>query len=739
MMKEIVCLVSISIVGFLSFLSCNGEKVENSESEFLIQDGFEVKIIAGDELLDTPVGMAFDWDGSLWVVELPGYMRDIDGSNENVPDGKIVRLEDQDGDGVMDQRVVFLDNLQVPRALALVYNGLLYSEGTNLRWISRDKQENILVDSLYVIGGNIEHQPNGLLYNLDNWIYSANSNVRYRYRDGKWEKQLTSFRGQWGISQDDAGRLYYNNNGLTLVTDFLAPDQLIENVYWKPVYGNLQILLKDTRLFPIQATSVNRGYQKGVLDAAQKVKNLTSACSPFIYRANQFPEAFYGNGFVCAPEANLLKRYVLEEEGARLKAQLAYESEEFLISKDETFRPINLYTGFDGQMYIVDLHKGVIQHRAYMTSYLRDQIKDKGLDTIVGQGRILAVRNKANALDDYNSFDAKQPKDLIRLLGHPNGALRRFAQQQLIADHRVEVKEEIRKLALYNVEPRAQIQALWTLEGLGALDWELIKALGAKTNDPDVWVQLLRLEGLVSGGSRDAFFELAFNQGHAKIDLQLCHSLGAYWSEPTSQNLWVKLAQRYGNNLLFSEALVSGVEGVPVPILNKLETLSGVDSLNFIFHQVQDNQAQKQVQAPQWNRQVFEDNRTRGFRLYSKHCASCHGMDGTGIAVLAPPLLHSEYLHESADRLTLLLLHGLEGPVTVNGQTYKMNAVMPGFKDNPELGDEALADLMVFINNAFSLKWMEVDKGRVSALRALTKDRKKLFTEEELKREISLE
>ena len=110
--------------------------------------------------------MTFDTDGSIYVVELPGYMRDIEGSNEDAPDGKIVKLTDTNDDGVYDNRSVVKRDLVAPRAVTVVNGGLLYSAGTSLYWDDLDDNLDAeLVDSMYVVGGNIEHQSNGLLYN----------------------------------------------------------------------------------------------------------------------------------------------------------------------------------------------------------------------------------------------------------------------------------------------------------------------------------------------------------------------------------------------------------------------------------------------------------------------------------------------------------------------------------------------------------------------------------------------
>ena len=143
-----------------------------------VENGFEVRLVASEPLISTPVALNFDDKGRIWAVEMQGFMPDTVGRGENIPNGKIIILEDKDGDGIMDDRKVFLDSLVLPRALCLIENGLLVAEPPNLWYIEINNDragKKILVDSAYAPGGNAEHQPNGLLRGIDNWIYNAKS------------------------------------------------------------------------------------------------------------------------------------------------------------------------------------------------------------------------------------------------------------------------------------------------------------------------------------------------------------------------------------------------------------------------------------------------------------------------------------------------------------------------------------------------------------------------------------
>ncbi|MEM9916596.1 MAG: c-type cytochrome [Bacteroidota bacterium] len=732
----------------LSLVACNSQQEEgenNLTEEFLLQDGFAIECVAQEPLLEAPVAMSFDLRGRIWVVELPGYMRNIDGEQEELPDGKIVILEDSDRDGRMDRRKVFLDSLVTPRALALAYGGLLYTEKTNLWWTSIDGDrpgEKTLVDSLYVVGGNIEHQPNGLLYNLNNWIYSAKSNARYRKKGDRWLKETTFFRGQWGISQDDEGRLYYNDNSNPLFGDLLPPNQLINHPYQAVQFGANYPVATDRRMHLYQATAVNRGYIPGVLDSTGRVKHFTSACGPLIYRGQQLGEAYYGDAFVCGPEGNLVKHYQLQSEQARTQATPGLENTEFLCSKDETFRPVNLYTGPDGALYVLDLRKGVIQHRAYMTGYLRDLILEKGLDKVVQKGRIYKVYAKGHPADPLPDFSSYQTNDWIRLLQHPNGALRSLAQQQLVSAGNREQQSALEDIALDHSVPLGQIQALWTLAGLDILRPAFLQRLASNKPTATQMGQILCLLPKVemSAADRSAIVQQAYDLGSPKLDLQLCHTASWLASEPSAGfeeiagAIWKKLADKYANDPLYCEALLSGIQEQESKFTAYTRQQHPADSLQKQLAVVVANRRNDDFKAPRFIQRTFLDHRTNGLQLYSVFCASCHGLDGKGNARLAPSIDQSEYTNGSSEQLIALALNGLQGPITVKGKKYDSNLVMPGIRNNPALDDAALFDLLVFVRNAFSNTWKPMSPKMIANIRAATADQTEMFTEESLKK-----
>ena len=184
---------------------------------FRTAPGFRIELVASEPLVVDPVAIDWDDEGRLYAVEMRGFMPDIDGNGEDRPVGRIVVLEDEDGDGRMDRSDVYLDRLVLPRAIAVLPEGVLIGSPPDL-WLCRTTNgngnracdERTRLGDYATTGANPEHQENGLLVGLDGWIYNAKSARRFRLNQGgrALETGETVFRGQWGIDQDDAGRLF---------------------------------------------------------------------------------------------------------------------------------------------------------------------------------------------------------------------------------------------------------------------------------------------------------------------------------------------------------------------------------------------------------------------------------------------------------------------------------------------------------------------------------------------------
>jgi len=560
------------LVLFFFFASCTKPTLSEKEidlSSYQIQSGFQVQPVASEPLLIAPMVIDFDLQGRIWVLELPGYMANINGEGEEDPTGRILILEDQNNNGRMDKTITFLDSLVAPRAMLLAYGGLLYAEPPNLWFveIENDKAVNkTLVDSSYVQVGNIEHQANALTMNLDNWIYSARSNARYQRKNGQWIKDQTIYRGQWGLTKDHLGRLFYNDNSNQFQGDFVLPKTAEQNKFLRPKYSLRQQIVTDQRIYPLHAPAVNRGYIEGVLDDEGKVTHGTSSCGPVIYQSHLLGAEFDKSSFVCFPEGNLIKRNVIDYDQEKINGVQALAAKEFLASTDVAFRPVNLFNGPEGALYIVDLHKGVIQHRAYMSPYLRKLIEEQQLDTIVGMGRILKVVPENFQRKTVPLFDKNNVSDLVEQLNHPNVWIRDKTQQMIVQNQlfdAVPLLEEKLSQSNFSID---QVHSLWTLEGLDRLSFPLLKQLIYKDHEvlSGLAFHLLnRLDNIDQAEIIDLANHL-FELKNSKIDLYLA-------TAKTTFSFHQKIHNRYPENNTFAELSFSALAGEEAAFIKTIE------------------------------------------------------------------------------------------------------------------------------------------------------------------------
>lgn len=714
---------------------------EESIKKMQVANGFEVKLVAAEPLVNTPVALTFDAKGRIWVVEMEGYMPDTLGTGEDVPNGKVVILEDRNNDGVADERKVFLDGLVLPRAICLIENGILVAEPPSLWYyeINDDKPgKKTLVDPEYAVGGNVEHQPNGLLRAMDNWIYNAKSSKRYRKRGDKWEIEKTHFRGQWGVTQDNYGRLYYNTNSENLLGDYFAPGFGAANKNQRGVAGFNEKIVANNRVYPARPTpGVNRGYMEGILDDSLRLVNFTAASGPVVYRGDLFGAEYVSDVFVAEPSANLIKRNILDERGNVTKGRQAYQGKEFLTSVDERFRPVSLYNAPDGALYIVDMYRGIIQHKTYLTTYLKNEIGKRDLTQPLTYGRIYKVvpKNKeAKAVTLPNN-----PEQLVKLLGHANGWVRDNAQQMLVDNKYTQAVPALRQAVKEKSNPLLMMHALWTLEGLGALQTDEVLALLKQSVWP-VRMQALSVLPSVLNNTNYGQFVPVLEQMVASSDTLaapyvafVANAIQAH-DQVAAKKLLQQVVKQYPDNKYVAAAVISNLQDQEESFQKEVLALAP-DTAFAINRQLQ--RVVTNIRSAQENRdeKVLLKEFPKGAAMYATSCQTCHGPDGNGVKSLAPPLNQSEWVTGDKRKLISIVLFGLTGPVEVNGHVYKapeINVDMPGIGYDKDLPNEDVAQLLSFIRKSWRNNADEVSTEEVKQVRERLKSRQKAFTVEEL-------
>lgn len=460
-------------------------------SAFDVAPGFRVELVAQEPLVEAPAAMQFDEDGRLWVVEWPTYMNDVAGSGERAPRNRVVVLEDEDGDGRMDRRTVFLSGLVLPRGAAPCRGGALVIEPP---WLyhcvdvdgdGRCDTKRPLIDGFAGLDSP-EHAGNGPIYGLDNAWECSQHDERFRFDGERLEREAVSAHGQWGITKDDVGRLYYTPNSQPVLVDVLPKSLPKRNRRVSP-WGIGLPLVEDTAVHPSHPTrGVNRGYQDGILRPDGTLANYTCACSPSIVRTSRLGDDMRGAVVVCESAGNLVARYRLDDDHGVPKAVRIDPDSELLRSNDERFRPVATTIGPDGALYIADLSRGVIQHKVFLTDYLKGWIAEHGLETPLANGRIYRLVPNTWQQPERPRLSKASDAELARTIAHSDGWWRDTAQRILVERRAVGAEPLLREL-LESADPLVRLQAWWTLDGLGLLRTADLLRAGA---DPDRWMRV---------------------------------------------------------------------------------------------------------------------------------------------------------------------------------------------------------------------------------------------------------
>lgn len=469
---------------------------------FTFPDDVTVELVASEPLIRDPVAFAFDAQGALWVAEMTGYMPDVDGKGEREPVGSIAILRDRDGDGRFETRTTFLDHLVLPRAVRPCRGGALVLAPPELLFCVDEDGDDVCDDWRVVDRGleglsSPEWAINALVPTLDNAFDCAKSPWRYVFRDGEFVREPRAQAGQWGATQDDQGRLFTNNNSDALRVDLVSATYGARNPHLDALDGvDVRVVddqsVRSARINP----GVNRGYQKGILDGSFHLANVTGACSPWIARGDGIPERLLGDAFVAEPCGNVVIDYDLVEtsDGSVHGAPVRFgeRSLDFLASTDERFRPVALGDGPDGALYVVDMYRGLIQHRLFVTSFLREQVVARKLDRPTGLGRIWRVVAKKRPVAKAPLANADD-RALVAALSDANGWRRDTAQRLIVEyfDARSPAIAELERVVRSGERWFARVHAMWALVGVGSLSADVALA-ALRDADERVRVQAVR-------------------------------------------------------------------------------------------------------------------------------------------------------------------------------------------------------------------------------------------------------
>jgi len=361
-----------------------------------------IELVAAEPLVQSPVAIDWDPQGRLWVVEMFDYPMGVDGNWK--PGGRVKVL---DGKG---KATVFMDGLPFPTGLLVVSNGvyicaapdILFAQDTD----GDGKADRVRTNYTGFATHNYQARVNGLAWGLDGWIYGSSGlfggkiknlvtgeSVDLSGRDFRFHPQSGVIEPAAGISQmgrvrDDFGNWFGNDNS-TLLWHYPLPEHYGRRnphvTYPEPKAGVARG--KDpNKLFPISRTLER-------FNDPQMANRVTSACGPEIYRGTSLGSNYYGNAFICEPVHNLVTRLLLRPEGVIFVGERASDEQdsEFLASTDNWFRPVQVRTGPDGALWVVDMYRFVVEHPRWISA---ERLKQFDVRAGADKGRIYRITAK---------------------------------------------------------------------------------------------------------------------------------------------------------------------------------------------------------------------------------------------------------------------------------------------------------------------------------------------------------
>ena len=521
-----------------------------------LRPGFQAELVASEPLVQSPIAIAWGADGRLWVVEMGDYPLGVD--RLGGPGGRVLILEDNNGDGHYTKATVFLDNLAFPTGVMPWGKGVLITDAPNILYAEDTKRDGKadVVKVLYrgFVEGNQQHRVNGLQYGLDNWVWGANGhsggNVRsmktgqtvsisgrdFRIKPDEDLIEPTTGVSQYGHCMDDWGNWFGCDNSNPDFQFVLDERYLRRNPHFAPPNPTSQVsdVPGTAPVYPISPDLPR-------FNDFWALHRFTSANSIIIYRDDLFGPLFDGNSFVSEPVGNLVHREMMRRDGVLFHSSRAPDEQksEFFASFDGWTRPTMLRTGPDGALWIVDMYRLVIEHPEWIPKEWQ-----RKLDLRAGHdmGRIYRVFPVGAHPRPIPRLDRLDGPGLVAALDSPSGWQRDMAQQLLVQKHDLSVVQLLETAVLESKRDLYRLHALCTLDGLGALQPEILqKAL----SDPQAGIRrhavrlcepqfaaMPRLGELVAKMIGDP---------DAQVRMQVAYSLGE-WNDPRAGEALGQLA-----------------------------------------------------------------------------------------------------------------------------------------------------------------------------------------------------
>jgi putative membrane-bound dehydrogenase-like protein len=494
--------------------------LEQAILAFQLDPGLRIELVAAEPMIESPVALAYDERGRLYVAENRGYPTGPGPGRP--PAGRIAVLEDTDGNGRMDRRVDFADGLTYPNGVMPWRGGVIVTCAPEVLYL-RDTDGDGRADERRVLfkgfatSGSTQLRVSHPTLSIDNWIYLTSGltggritsptepgraavvlgRTDFRFQPDGYQWEAADGGAQYGQTFDGFGRRFicYNRVHVQHVViasktlrrnPNLAFSETVENCPAEMIPEPLKGHGAAARLFPIS---------RNVTTADSHAGTFTAACAVTVYRGTGLPASYRGGVFACDPTGNLVHFDRLEPRNATFTARRVRDGCEFLASRDDWFRPVFLAHGPDGALYVCDMYRKTIEHPEYLPVEIRKRTDFDSGRTLGRIWRVIRDDARADELRRLRQVDlgATPTPELCALLRNPDGWWCDTAHRLLLERGD---GASIGPLSAIVVDPAASpeavVRALHLLESKAALGDNLIR-LALKHNSPPVREHALQL------------------------------------------------------------------------------------------------------------------------------------------------------------------------------------------------------------------------------------------------------
>ena len=670
---------------------------EEALSKFTMAPGYKIELFASEKEfpdLANPSQISFDNKGRLWVACMPTYPHYRPGDSK--PNDKIIILEDTDGDFKADKQTIFADNLHIPTGFEFAPEGVYVAQGTNLKLYTdtngddkADKVEIILSgfddhDSHHVIHAFCA-DPSGAIYMGEGVFLHTNVETPYgtvratnggAMRYSPQQKKLERIAqlpvpNPWGIAFDQWGQ------------SFLAATSN-PDVYW----------LEAGTLKSIYGYSAPTG--KSIIEEKHRVRPTSGL--EFIY-SRHFPDEIQGDLIINNTIGFLgTKMHQMLDDSSGFKSKHRMD---LVTSSDPNFRPVDMEIAPDGSLYLADWHNVLIGH---MQHNARDPLRDHV------HGRIYRITYPSRPLVKPAKVDGASIEQLLDNLKLPEYRTRYRSRREIREHDKNEVFNKL-QVWLKNLDPkdaeyeRFKLEGLWVSWGINKIDQNLLATL-LKSKDERVRaaaVHVARFNGKYLN-NQAAIFENAANDKSGRVRLEAM--VASTWlNKSDAQSIMRNIEKHPMDNWIKTPY---NFIKKPNPKIKDSNLVTKVDKKSPLF--------------------------AKGEEIYNREgfCVTCHQPNGEGLESSGfPPLSKSKWVTGNTDRLIKVVLHGIYGPMEVNGVKYLGNVPMTPY--GGMLNDVEVAAILNYVRNSFGNNAPElITPEKIKEIRDKTKKQKGFYTPQEL-------